>query len=149
MRSRGPSGTPPKAARAGNEGEADETRAACWGKSESAEPGPERPATQWQERKTKTNLLSRRPITYRCALSKDGRAFIVLARLYLGEGVGKSRSGADQPGENPEVVAAHGQHTAVEILTFDLDRGEEALEDLTLGATDIVQAGEIDGDVLR
>ena len=36
-----------------------------------------------------------------------------------------------------------------EILAFDLDRGEEALEDLALGATYVVQAGEIDRDVLR
>jgi hypothetical protein len=43
-------------ARAGNEGEADATTRRR--RSErSAEPGPERPATQWQERETKAKRI--------------------------------------------------------------------------------------------
>ena len=80
---------------------------------------------------------------------EGGRSLIFLGRLYLGEGGGKPRFRADEPGQHPEVVTTHGQHTAVEILALDLDRAQEALEDLTLCATYVVQAGEIDGDVLR
>ncbi len=68
--SRGPSGLP-RSGKSGNEGEADATTGPQRPEN-SAEPGPERPATQWQERKEKwAPLLSRRPVTDRCALSGE------------------------------------------------------------------------------
>ena len=64
-------------ARAENEGEADATSGRQRSEN-SAEPGPERPATQWQERKRKAGLLlSRRTVTYRCALLAV--AFVLVA----------------------------------------------------------------------
>jgi hypothetical protein len=50
-----------EAARAGNEGEADATTGLLRAEK-SAEPGPERPATQWQDRETKAKRM--RPLGF-------------------------------------------------------------------------------------
>ncbi len=49
-------------------------------------------------------------------------------------------------GEDADVVAANGEHPAVEVLALELDRGRVARDDLGVGFLEPVEADQVDGE---
>ena len=78
-----------------------------------------------------------------------GRSLFILGGPHLGEGRVEPGSGADEPRQHLEIITTHSQDPAVEVLPLHLDGGEETLQDLALRASNVIEAGEINRDLIR
>src|SRR5207248_8204041 len=57
--------------------------------------------------------------------------------------------GAEEAGDGAQVVAADGEHPAVEVLALHLDHLEVALQHVGLGLGEPLEGREVDGDLVR